>query len=87
MIFTLMLTFILGFNTDNIPTRPAGQYVEIFNVQYEQSSNTTYGALVRYSVDPNGGKTKQVLQLRSCPGHCELAKQVVADPDITVIGK
>ncbi len=87
MIFTLMLAFILGFNTDNIPNRPAGQYVEIFNVQYEASSNTTYGALVKYSVEPNGAKAKQVLQLRSCSGQCDLAKAVIADADITVIGK
>lgn len=67
-----------------------GQYYEVVNVQYDAAVNRTYGVFVRYSVEPNGSKQKQHLQLRWLPGNVdksELIKNAPHDSNIVLIGE
>lgn len=79
---------MLSFNNAGLTATTMGQYAEVVNVQYDPQVNTTYGVLVRYSVEANGSVSRHFQQLRSLPGNvtkADLTNAVVHDSNITLV--
>lgn len=90
MLSTLIAIMLIKANATQFSTTTLGEYYEVSQMDYDTSSNITYGMFTRYYVSVGGNTTSQHFQIRPYAGKVSLADlmndaQVRSDKGIKVV--